>query len=104
MMSSDQPTNKNTLIRALTEEWDKLSQQLLDNVVQSSRLPCTVLMPHSLRNTGVLSMRTRGVQFMILGTGLVWRCLKQQFSSFSPGVSKFEFDHHDVAGRSGIRQ
>ncbi|GFV62390.1 transposable element Tcb2 transposase [Trichonephila clavipes] len=28
-------TNKNTLIRALTEEWDKLPQQLLDNVVQS---------------------------------------------------------------------
>ncbi|GFT24365.1 transposable element Tcb2 transposase [Trichonephila clavipes] len=30
------PTNKNTLIRALTEEWDKLPQQLLDNVVQMS--------------------------------------------------------------------
>ncbi|GFY30359.1 transposable element Tcb2 transposase [Trichonephila clavipes] len=29
------PTNKNTLIRALTEEWDKLPQQMLDNVVQS---------------------------------------------------------------------
>ncbi|GFT97375.1 ATP-dependent DNA helicase [Trichonephila clavipes] len=29
------PTNKNTLIRALTEEWDKLPQQLLDNAVQS---------------------------------------------------------------------
>ncbi|GFT55738.1 transposable element Tcb2 transposase [Trichonephila clavipes] len=29
------PKNKNTLIRALTEEWDKLPQQLLDNVVQS---------------------------------------------------------------------
>ncbi|GFS74424.1 transposable element Tcb1 transposase [Trichonephila clavipes] len=29
------PTNKNTLIRALTEEWDKLPLQLLDNVVQS---------------------------------------------------------------------
>ncbi|GFX34095.1 transposable element Tcb2 transposase [Trichonephila clavipes] len=29
------PTNKNTLFRALTEEWDKLPQQLLDNVVQS---------------------------------------------------------------------
>ncbi|GFS53583.1 transposable element Tcb2 transposase [Trichonephila clavipes] len=29
------PTNKNSLIRALTEEWDKLPQQLLDNVVQS---------------------------------------------------------------------
>ncbi|GFX36366.1 hypothetical protein TNCV_4932791 [Trichonephila clavipes] len=28
------PTNKNTLIHALTEEWDKLPQQLLDNVVQ----------------------------------------------------------------------
>ncbi|GFU00513.1 DDE_3 domain-containing protein [Trichonephila clavipes] len=32
------PTNKNTLIRALTEEWDKLPQQLLDNVVQSMSL------------------------------------------------------------------
>ncbi|GFU67135.1 hypothetical protein TNCV_3675491 [Trichonephila clavipes] len=31
------PTNKNTLIRALTEEWDKLPQQLLDNVVQTTR-------------------------------------------------------------------
>ncbi|GFY14963.1 hypothetical protein TNCV_235131 [Trichonephila clavipes] len=29
------PTNKNTLIRALTEEWDKLPQQLLDNAVES---------------------------------------------------------------------
>ncbi|GFV82051.1 transposable element Tcb1 transposase [Trichonephila clavipes] len=29
------PTNKNTPIRALTEEWDKLPQQLLDNVVQT---------------------------------------------------------------------
>ncbi|GFX55415.1 transposable element Tcb1 transposase [Trichonephila clavipes] len=26
------PTNQNTLIRTLTEEWDKLPQQLLDNV------------------------------------------------------------------------
>ncbi|GFT46274.1 transposable element Tcb2 transposase [Trichonephila clavipes] len=32
------PTNKNTLIRALTEEWDKLPQQLLDNVVQMGHL------------------------------------------------------------------
>ncbi|GFV59871.1 uncharacterized protein TNCV_4739991 [Trichonephila clavipes] len=30
------PTNKNTLIRALSEEWDKLPQQLLDNVVQNN--------------------------------------------------------------------
>ncbi|GFU81755.1 hypothetical protein TNCV_3086671 [Trichonephila clavipes] len=34
------PTNKNTLIRALTEEWDKL----LDNVVQSMvrRVECCI--------------------------------------------------------------
>ncbi|GFU31465.1 transposable element Tcb1 transposase [Trichonephila clavipes] len=38
------PTNKNTLVRALTEEWDKLPQQLLDNVVQSMvrRVECRI--------------------------------------------------------------
>ncbi|GFT25425.1 transposable element Tc1 transposase [Trichonephila clavipes] len=38
------PTNKNTLIRALIEEWDKLPQQLLDNVVQSMvrRVECCI--------------------------------------------------------------
>ncbi|GFT58515.1 transposable element Tc1 transposase [Trichonephila clavipes] len=38
------PTNKNTVIRALTEEWDKLPQQLLDNVVQSRvrRVECCI--------------------------------------------------------------
>ncbi|GFV01737.1 DDE_3 domain-containing protein [Trichonephila clavipes] len=38
------PTNRNTLIRALTEEWDKLPQQLLDNVVQSMvrRVECCI--------------------------------------------------------------
>ncbi|GFX46544.1 hypothetical protein TNCV_4549831 [Trichonephila clavipes] len=38
------PTNKNTLIRALTEEWDKLPQQLLDNVVKSMvrRVECCI--------------------------------------------------------------
>ncbi|GFT26945.1 transposable element Tcb1 transposase [Trichonephila clavipes] len=38
------PTNKNTLIRELTEEWDKLPQQLLDNVVQSMvrRVECFI--------------------------------------------------------------
>ncbi|GFT32884.1 transposable element Tcb2 transposase [Trichonephila clavipes] len=37
-------TNKNTLIRALTEEWDKLPQQLLDNVVQNMvrRVECCI--------------------------------------------------------------
>ncbi|GFU09794.1 transposable element Tc1 transposase [Trichonephila clavipes] len=38
------PTNKKTLIRALTEEWDKLPQQLLSNVVQSMvrRVECCI--------------------------------------------------------------
>ncbi|GFX30275.1 transposable element Tcb1 transposase [Trichonephila clavipes] len=38
------PTNKNTLIRAFTEEWDKLLQQPLDNVVQSMarRVKCCI--------------------------------------------------------------
>ncbi|GFX94590.1 transposable element Tcb2 transposase [Trichonephila clavipes] len=37
-------TNKNTLIRALTEEWYKLPQQLLDNIVQSMvrRVECCI--------------------------------------------------------------
>ncbi|GFV27052.1 transposable element Tcb1 transposase [Trichonephila clavipes] len=38
------PTNKNILIHALTEEWDKLPQQLLDNAVQSMvrRVECCI--------------------------------------------------------------
>ncbi|GFW51116.1 transposable element Tcb2 transposase [Trichonephila clavipes] len=38
------PTNKNTLIRALTEEWDKFPQQLLDNAVKSMvrRVECCI--------------------------------------------------------------
>ncbi|GFX51079.1 transposable element Tcb2 transposase [Trichonephila clavipes] len=38
------PTNKNTLIRALTEEWDKLPQQLLGKFVQSMvrRVECCI--------------------------------------------------------------
>ncbi|GFX40906.1 hypothetical protein TNCV_3761271 [Trichonephila clavipes] len=47
------PTNKNTLIRALTEEWDKLPQQLLDNVVQSMGTTCGML-HHSTVDISVL--------------------------------------------------
>ncbi|GFU67774.1 transposable element Tcb1 transposase [Trichonephila clavipes] len=38
------PTNKNTLIRALTEEWDKLPQQQLENVVHNMvrRVECCI--------------------------------------------------------------
>ncbi|GFV21692.1 tyrosine-protein phosphatase 10D [Trichonephila clavipes] len=44
------PTNKNTLIRALTEEWDKLPQQLLENVVQS------MIQAHTKVGPGVTAM------------------------------------------------
>ncbi|GFU77725.1 transposable element Tc3 transposase [Trichonephila clavipes] len=40
------PTNKNTLIRAFTEEWDKLPQQLLDNIVQNLQYGTTCGMLH----------------------------------------------------------
>ncbi|GFS60713.1 transposable element Tcb2 transposase [Trichonephila clavipes] len=43
------PTNKNTLIRALTEEWDKLPQQLLNNFVQRGRYPVRGLMDDNCR-------------------------------------------------------
>ncbi|GFX50767.1 hypothetical protein TNCV_2723511 [Trichonephila clavipes] len=53
------PTNKNTLIRALTEEWDKLPQQLLDNVVQS--------MPsHYHGSTLSQTLTTRALMIMVL--------------------------------------
>ncbi|GFV62056.1 transposable element Tcb2 transposase [Trichonephila clavipes] len=50
------PTNKNTLIRALTEEWDKLPQQLLDNVVQTT---CGLLATdHVILNHGQVTWTT----------------------------------------------
>ncbi|GFW27370.1 glutamate decarboxylase [Trichonephila clavipes] len=45
------PTNKNTYIRALTDEWDKLPQQLLDNVVQSM---LTAKLKGRMMNAGTL--------------------------------------------------
>ncbi|GFW05174.1 transposable element Tc1 transposase [Trichonephila clavipes] len=44
------PTNKNNLIRALTEEWDKLPQQLLDNVVQSMPSEKDIVQPEDISN------------------------------------------------------
>ncbi|GFX24598.1 transposable element Tc1 transposase [Trichonephila clavipes] len=44
------PTNKNTRIRALTEEWDKLPQQLLDNVVQNRISPGSKVYISGLQN------------------------------------------------------
>ncbi|GFX75340.1 DDE_3 domain-containing protein [Trichonephila clavipes] len=60
------PTNKNILIRALTEEWDKLPQQLLDNVVQSmvnALLPdvrAAMIMNHCAINHGSASLAAGG--------------------------------------------
>ncbi|GFV01697.1 hypothetical protein TNCV_791371 [Trichonephila clavipes] len=53
------PTNKNTLIRALTEEWDKLPQQLLDNVVQVwyDDVECCIHSTVDISRTGHLSLR-----------------------------------------------
>ncbi|GFX43402.1 hypothetical protein TNCV_4874221 [Trichonephila clavipes] len=53
------PTNKNTLICALTEEWDKLSQQLLDNVVQCMvrRVECCITLHGGHFPYGYLSLR-----------------------------------------------
>ncbi|GFW25716.1 transposable element Tcb2 transposase [Trichonephila clavipes] len=60
------PTNKNTLIRALTEEWDKLPQQLLDNVVQRALgilarkilrcIPCRIQVNGSRRRISKLEL------------------------------------------------
>ncbi|GFU37882.1 hypothetical protein TNCV_1063841 [Trichonephila clavipes] len=50
------PTIKNTLIRALTEEWDKLPQQLLDNVAQTTR--GFLATDHVILNHGQVSWTT----------------------------------------------
>ncbi|GFU09050.1 hypothetical protein TNCV_1319121 [Trichonephila clavipes] len=73
------PTNKNTLIRALTEEWDKLPQQLLDNVVQSFMVSPAVqgqvrhpsIVPEFLRSTscGMTSARGHGAIVYCLNSG-----------------------------------
>ncbi|GFU70688.1 transposable element Tc3 transposase [Trichonephila clavipes] len=50
------PTNKNTLNRTLTEEWDKLPQQMQDNVVQNPLPEAPVSCQHYWeRNCGQLS-------------------------------------------------
>ncbi|GFX79030.1 transposable element Tcb1 transposase [Trichonephila clavipes] len=53
------PTNKNTLIRALIEERDKLPQQLLDNVVQSMETAKPASRISTLTSTSANLMKTR---------------------------------------------
>ncbi|GFW60669.1 transposable element Tc1 transposase [Trichonephila clavipes] len=72
------PTNKNTLIRALTEEWDKLPQQLLDNVVQSMarrnrRQTAGKIVRHTTQATGRPISRFTEAR-RLHGGGLFARC------------------------------
>ncbi|GFW47620.1 transposable element Tcb2 transposase [Trichonephila clavipes] len=57
-------TNKNTFIRALTEEWDKLPQQLLDTVVQSMinilSQPCVLIIAPLNRRDVTFSNPAKG--------------------------------------------
>ncbi|GFY21953.1 ATP-dependent DNA helicase [Trichonephila clavipes] len=65
------PTNKNTLIHALTEEWDKLPQQLLDNVVQSMvrRVECCITLHGGhIRNSSTSSYLGFGIRKTHFGT------------------------------------
>ncbi|GFW65749.1 retrovirus-related Pol polyprotein from transposon TNT 1-94 [Trichonephila clavipes] len=59
------PTNKNTLIRTLTEEWDILPQQLLDNVVQSMvrRVECCITLHGG--HIPTLACSTKSLPFLI---------------------------------------
>ncbi|GFW20420.1 hypothetical protein TNCV_4546871 [Trichonephila clavipes] len=50
------PTNKNTLIRALTEKWDKLPQQLLDNVVQKPDCSIVPVIKVSIPQLAIVSV------------------------------------------------
>ncbi|GFU43263.1 transposable element Tcb1 transposase [Trichonephila clavipes] len=78
------PINKNTLIRAITEEWDKLPQQLLDNVVQiiSRRKQRSAFDQVSQFDRGrIVAYRDCGLSFREIGsrvgrnqTTVMWIC------------------------------
>ncbi|GFU06658.1 hypothetical protein TNCV_4352551 [Trichonephila clavipes] len=82
------PTNKNTLIRALTEKWDKLPQQLLDNVVQSMPLTSQTS-PHRMRSIDCI-----GVELTVIG---LWTCGKLFF-----GVMNFALQSVSQMDASGL--
>ncbi|GFT34614.1 transposable element Tcb2 transposase [Trichonephila clavipes] len=62
------PTNKNTLIRAFTEKWDKYPQQLLDNVVQSSGLNNHDVQEFGFNKMTATCHTARDQRFQIVGT------------------------------------
>ncbi|GFT16752.1 transposable element Tc1 transposase [Trichonephila clavipes] len=64
------PTNKSTLIRALTEEWDKLPQQLLDNVVQTSSIIFGGTESNSKTENNLLKTRKSVARELTIAEGL----------------------------------
>ncbi|GFU42743.1 transposable element Tcb2 transposase [Trichonephila clavipes] len=82
------PTNKNTLIRALTEEWDKLPQQPLDKVVQTTR-------------AADLKSATKTFQILTEAYGDETLSRAHVFEWFSGGRDNVEVD--DPAGRSNCQ-
>ncbi|GFW22242.1 transposable element Tcb2 transposase [Trichonephila clavipes] len=87
------PTNKNTLIRALTEEWDKLPQQLLDNVVQRS----------SAQNLNICTASLLGFRqqlLILLVTSLL--CLDEEFrrKQSTAVLQRLAFTSGDKSGMS----
>ncbi|GFU65871.1 uncharacterized protein TNCV_5011691 [Trichonephila clavipes] len=113
------PTNKNTLIRALTEEWDKLPQQLLDNFCAKSgvgkSLPITGFMQSPRYNSIALFahssiiLRPRGVS----AADKVWRAYPLDprpdavalYSGCTPGKRRAWFlsDDRHTASLVGLR-
>ncbi|GFX45419.1 transposable element Tcb2 transposase [Trichonephila clavipes] len=65
------PTNKSTLIRALTEEWDKLPQQLLDNVLQSETKIQHILHKMSPKDMALLEKARKPTGVMVW---YGWKC------------------------------
>ncbi|GFU84025.1 transposable element Tc1 transposase [Trichonephila clavipes] len=79
------PTNKNTLIRALTEEWDKLPQQLLDNIVQNTT-NLEVIFPNTPTIYGYNSSNT--LDFALISNF--------NFPYNIESISELFFDHNPV--------
>ncbi|GFX57631.1 transposable element Tc1 transposase [Trichonephila clavipes] len=103
------PTNKNTLIRALTEEWDKLPQQLLDNVVQSmpnglgrelvasvvesqarNLMPLKIFRVETLTNSSYRQLN-RSVSFFLVESTMLAKNFKKYFLDEDSLVASYEW-------------
>ncbi|GFV86474.1 transposable element Tcb1 transposase [Trichonephila clavipes] len=100
------PTNKNTLIRALTEEWDKLPQQLLDNVVQrsSTRREFTSYKPAFLQAARKLAQCTHRTRLKAAFKKALEKVDSAgDFTRHSPAFERFRLTHvYAVTHTSGV--